>query len=154
METAKDIMSSPAVSINEEKTLQEAIKLLADHVISGLPVINEKENVTGIISDTDIIRYSQKIDVVPTTNLSGWISPYTDVSELTTLRSGRERLHQTKVKEVMTKKVFSVSEETSANEIARLMNRRKINRVPVVDNAGKLLGIITRADMVQYMAKM
>ena len=154
METAKDIMSSPAVSINEEKTLQEAIKLLADHLISGLPVVNDNEKVTGIISDTDIIRYSQKIDVVPTTNLSGWISPYTDVSELTTLRSGRERLHQTKIKEVMTKKVFSVSEETSANEIARLMNRRKINRVPVVDNAGKLLGIITRADMVQCMAKM
>ncbi len=154
METAKEIMSSPAISINEEKTLQELIKLLADHAISGLPVVNDKEEVTGIISDTDIIRYSQKIDVVPTSNLSGWISPYTDVSELATLSSGRERLHKTTVKEVMTKKVFSVNEETSANEIARLMNRRKINRVPVVNKAGKLLGIITRADMVQCMAKM
>ncbi|MFO7951394.1 MAG: CBS domain-containing protein [Bacillota bacterium] len=154
METAKEIMSSPTVSVKEEQTLKEAIKLLADYKISGLPVVDDSGKIIGIISDTDIIRYSQKINVVPTTKLSGWISPYTDVSELATFRSGIETLHQTEVREVMTKKVYTATEDTSATDIARLMNRRKVNRIPVINGKGELVGIVTRADLVQCMANM
>ncbi len=154
MDKAKDIMSSPAVSVKEDQTLKETIKLLAEHRISGLPVVDDAGKVAGIISDTDIISYSQKINVVPTTNLSGWISPYTDVSELATMRSGMETLHETTVGEVMTKKVYTISEDADAGEVARLMSRRKINRVPVVNNKGELVGIVTRADMVQCMANL
>jgi len=154
MQKARDIMSSPPISIHEDKTLREAIELLAEHRFSGLPVVNNEGKIVGIISDTDIIRYSEKIKVVPHTNLSGWISPYVDVSTLATMRKGMDSLHQTRVSEVMTKKVFTVNEEAEATDIARLMNRRNINRIPVVDGNNKLVGVVTRADMVQCMAKL
>jgi len=154
MQKAKEIMSSPPISIHEDKTLRDAIELLAKHRFSGLPVVNSDEKIVGIISDTDIIRYSEKIKVVPTTNLSGWISPYVDVSTLATMRKGMDTLHQTRVSEVMTKKVHTVNEEADAADIARLMNRRKINRIPVVNSENKVVGIVTRADMVQCMAKL
>ena len=154
MQTAKEIMSSPPVSIHEDKTLQDTIELLAKHRFSGVPVVDSEEKLVGIISDADILRYSQKINVVPKTNLSGWISPYADVSELASMQKGIETLHQTRVSEVMTRKVYTVNEEAEATDIARLMNRRNINRVPVVNSEKKRIGIVTRADMVQCMSKL
>ncbi len=153
MYKAKDIMSAPAVSVDGEETLREAIETLAEKKISGLPVVDDQNNVIGIISDTDIIRYSQKLNVVPHATLSGWVSPYTDIEDLASMRKGYELLGTTRIKNIMTKKVHTTHEDTDAGEVARLMSKRNINRVPVVDSEGKLVGIVTRADMVQCMAK-
>jgi CBS domain-containing protein len=154
MYKAKEIMSAPAISVNENQTLQEVLELLAKHRFSGAPVVDAENRVIGVISDTDIIRYSHQINVIPLSNLSGWISPYADISDLASIRKGYELLTKTKTSQVMTKKVYTVNEDAEANEVAQLMNRRKINRVPVVNSEGKLVGIITRADMVQCMAKL
>ena len=154
MYTVKDIMSSPASSVNAEQTLQDVIELLAKHRFSGVPVVDADNKVIGVISDTDIIRYSQTISIIPLSNLSGWISPYADISDLTSVRKGFELLHKTKVDQVMTKKVYTIGEDATATDVAQVMNRRKINRVPVVDNDEKLVGIVTRSDMVQCIAKL
>lgn len=154
MYKAKEIMSAPAISVNENQTLQEVLELLAKHRFSGAPVVDAENRVIGVISDTDIIRYSHQINVIPLSNLSGWISPYADISDLASIRKGYELLTKTKTSQIMTKKVYTVNEDAEANEVAQLMNRRKINRVPVVNSEGKLVGIITRADMVQCMAKL
>ncbi len=153
MYKAKDIMSSPAISISGEKTLKEAIEILAEKQISGFPVVDDQNKVVGIISDTDIIRYSQKLSIVTHTSLSGWVSPYSDIGDLASMRKGYDLLGKTQVKEVMTQKVHSVNEDADAPDVAKLMSRRNINRIPVVNNDGKLVGIVTRADMVQCMAK-
>lgn len=154
MYKAKEIMSAPAISVNENQTLQEVLELLAKHRFSGAPVVDAENRVIGVISDTDIIRYSHQINVIPLSNLSGWISPYADISDLASIRKGYELLTKTKTSQIMTKKVYTVNEDAEANEVAQLMNRRKINRVPVINSEGKLVGIITRADMVQCMAKL
>ncbi len=154
MHTVKDIMSSPAISLNEEQPLQDVLELLATHCFSGVPVVDADNKVIGVISDTDIIRYSQSINIIPLSNLSGWISPYADISDLASVRKGLELLHKTKIGQVMTKKVYTIGEDATATDVAQIMNRRKINRVPVVDNNEKLVGIVTRSDMVQCMAKL
>lgn len=153
MHTAKDIMTTPVISISEDKTLQDAVELMAQHHFSGLPVTDSDNRIVGIISDTDIIRYAHEVSVVPLSSLSGWVSPHSDISDLASIRKGMENLHRTTVKKIMVKKVYTVNEDDPVNEIARLMNRRNINRVPVVDNQGMLVGIVTRADMVRCMAK-
>ncbi|MDY6827446.1 MAG: CBS domain-containing protein [Bacillota bacterium] len=152
MSTAKDIMSKPAISVTEDHTLREVLELLVEHRFSGMPVVNAEGKVVGIISDTDIIRYSQQLNVVPLSNLSGWISPYAEISDLASLKTGFELLHKTKVSEVMTKKVYSVRKDTPNSEVAQLMSRRNINRVPIIDSSDKLVGIVTRTDLVKCMA--
>lgn len=149
---AKEIMTHPVISIKEDQTLEEAINLLAKQKFSGVPVVNDDNKVIGILSDSDIIRYSHQAKVIPFMDLSGWISPHTDISDLATVRKGIDMLSTTKAGEVMTKKVYTVREDADLTEVARLMNRRNINRVPVVDDEGRLIGIITRADMVRVMA--
>lgn len=154
MQKAKEIMSSPPISINEDQTLQETIELLAEHRFSGLPVVDSEGKIAGIISETDIVRYSHQATVVPMFSFSGWISPHADISELASIRKGLDLLHRTRVGEIMTKKVQTVTEDRPVTDIARLMNRHNINRIPVVDKNSKLVGIVTRADIVQCMSKL
>ncbi len=154
MFTVKEIMTTPALSVKADRTIKETLDLLAEKRISGLPVVDNDNKVIGVISDTDIIRYAHQISVVPLSNLSGWVSPYADISDLATMRKGFKTLHTTTVDKVMTKKVFTIHQDADAADAAQLMNRRKINRIPAIDSDGKLVGIVTRSDMVQCMAKM
>ncbi len=150
--TAKDIMSRNVISITGEKTLQEAVDLMARHNISGLPVTDDRNVLTGIISNTDIISYSQKLNVVPLFDPSGWISPHAEIGDLATLRRGIDMLAGTKVSKLMKKKIYTAGEESDLIKIAGLMSRRQVNRIPIVDREGRLTGIVTRADMVKSIA--
>lgn len=154
MQKAKDIMSSPAISIDINHTVKKVLDLLASRSISGVPVVDDENRVIGIISDTDIIKYAHKNSVVTHVNLSGWVSPYADVNELASVKKGFDQLATMKIGNVMTKKVYTVNQDLDAGEVAKLMNKRNINRIPVVDDAGKLVGIVTRSDIVQCMANL
>ena len=70
--TAKMIMTTPAVSVTERQTIKDVIELLAKNNFSGT-VVDDNNIVVGILSNTDIIRYSQQVSVVPFADLSGWI---------------------------------------------------------------------------------
>ncbi len=152
LKPAKDIMTRNVISITGEKTLQEAVDLMARNNISGLPVTDDRNVLTGIISNTDIISYSQKVNVVPLFDPSGWISPHAEITDLTSIRRGMDMLAKTKVSTLMKKKVYTAGEESDIIKIAGLMSRRQVNRVPIVDREGRLTGIITRADMVKSIA--
>lgn len=142
--TAADIMCAEVISIAPDDSLEEAIKMLAKKHISGLPVVDKENKVVGIISERNVIDFSSKLNVVALVGLSGWVSPQADVSF--------EAFSRTRVKDIMSKKVVTAKSSTSGEEIARLMKNRKINRIPIVDDNGKLLGIVTRGDLVNYLA--
>ncbi len=151
---AKDIMTKKVITVTENETLQDVLELLSRHRFGGLPVVDKEGKIIGIISVTDIVHYSEKIDVVPLINLSGWISPYADPSSLFYLRKGQDAMHATTVGEVMRRKFFTAKEDKPLNEIAALMKRRRINRVPIVDDEGKVVGIVTRSDLVQGITRL
>jgi len=149
---AKDIMTVSTISVSKNNNVKVALDLLAEHNISGLPVVDDEGKVAGIISGSDILRYSQQKSVVPKTSSSFWFSPYTESDDIAAIRDGFENLHRTAIGQVMTKNVFTVKGDTPVSDVAKLMISRNINRVPVVDDSGKLLGIISRADLVKFMA--
>jgi len=152
IDCAAEIMTSPVLSIKPEDTLSEAIRIMAEKNISGLPVVDDRQHVVGIISDKDIINYSAKLQVVPLIGSSGWLSPYTDMSSIAPLKKGYEILSTTKVHSVMTKNVFTVKDTASGDEAVKFMSRKDVNRVPVVTSTGVLVGIITRSNLVNYLA--
>ncbi len=151
---AKDIMTKEVITVTEDETLNDVLGLLSRHRFGGLPVVDKEGKIKGIISVTDIVHYSEKIDVVPLINLSGWISPYADPSSLFYLRKGQDAMHATTVGEVMRRKLFTAKEDKPLNEIAALMKRRRVNRVPIVDDEGKVVGIVTRSDLVQGLTRL
>ncbi|HHY36330.1 MAG TPA: CBS domain-containing protein [Firmicutes bacterium] len=150
---AREIMTTPVISVGPETKLAEVVRVMAEKNISGVPVVDGENVVVGIISETDIVAYAGKTEAVRLIGSSAWISPYEERTGGVMYRKGFELLANTPVERVMAKKVITVKEDTPGLEVARIMNRKKINRVPVVDAAGKLVGLITRADLVRALAE-
>ena len=154
METkVSEIMTKQVISVSPETTLDKATELMTENDISGLPVEDENNKLVGIITERDIIKFSSSTHVIPLISTSGWISPHTDVTNIASFRQGVELLTNTKVNNVMNSNVKYVKEDTPINEVAKIMEKNRINRIPIVDNDKKLCGIITRQDLVNYIAE-
>ncbi|MEW9121234.1 MAG: CBS domain-containing protein [Thermotaleaceae bacterium] len=145
---AKEIMNQAVVTVTEEMTVDETAKILLENKISGVPVVNEKNQVVGIVSETDLIYREKNI------HLPSFISVLEGVIFL---ESTKELEYQVKkmaayrVKDVMTKKVITVNEDLELEKIVDLILEKKINRIPVVDKEHRLIGIITRSDILRHI---
>jgi len=151
----KEMMTSPVVSVKHDMSLKELVKILDDNIFSGLPVIDEKEKIIGIISEKDVMKYTQWIIGQP---LKDPVKILEDDNEATYVTGQRgvdviELVASATAETIMTQEVVIVSEETPVLEIVRLMNRKEINRIPVTDETGKLKGIVTRADILKMLER-
>lgn len=150
---AREIMTRPVISVNKDATVKEVAELLATCEFSGVPVVDHNSEVIGVLSETDIVKYSNQVSVIPFSSLSGWISPHTEINDIAAVRRGIDLISRTKVKQVMSRKVFTLGEDAPVAEVIQTMSKRNINRIPIVDSEKKLTGIITRGDLIKYMAE-
>lgn len=148
----KNIMTPNVITAKEGMTLKQAIHLLHDYKVKGMPVVDENYKIIGIITESDIVEYSRKIHVTSTLDTKGWVSPYEITWDKNNYQRGADLLEKTAVEKIMSKKAISVKEETSVLEVAKIMKSKKINRVPIVDENNKLLGIVTRSDIINFLA--
>jgi CBS domain-containing protein len=111
-----DVMTSDVITITEHQTKQQAARLLSQHRISGLPVLNDQHVVVGVVTEYDVIS-----------------------------KEGQT------VGEIMSRGVISVTPDTDLDEVSHLLVHERIKRVPVLDR-GKLVGIVSRADVVREVA--
>src|SRR5215472_16674485 len=142
---AIDVMTSQVISVDENATVPAVARLLAEHGISAVPVVDRNSRVIGMVSEGDLLhraetgterRRSWWLELVASTNqLAG---------EYVKSRSGQ-------VKDLMTREVISVTEETPVADIAILLETNRIKRVPVL-RVGKLVGIVSRANLVRALA--
>lgn len=150
---AKDVMKTPVVTVKPTDTLRTAAATLAANRISGAPVVDDGGRLLGMLTEHDLIRKSQELRVGLTRDPFGWISPHTAPDEIASFTRGLCTVADVLVEQAMTSKVLSVDENDPIESVAQLMLRRKINRVPVLAD-GKLVGIITRADLVWAMVNL
>lgn len=143
---AKDIMTRDVVTVGPEARVEEAIHLMAEKHVSGLPVVDADRRVLGVITENDVLLKDEIPLQAPRIALFGW---YVVPDELSAkaYREARGVL----VQDAMTRKVLSFDEDAEVIDIARSMVDRKINRVPIVRD-GKLVGLVSRADIVRAMA--
>ena len=131
-----DAMSVDVVTVTPETPLKDAAALLAQHRISGLPVL-EAEAVVGVVSEADIVtrstgrRESRSL-------LGAWVAGDRDEGNMAAARVG----------ETMSAPAITISPERQVAEAARVMVERGVNRLPVVEDS-RLVGILTRADLVR-----
>jgi CBS domain-containing protein len=141
---AKDIMVRDVVTAEPDMSVSQAIKLLAEHDVSALPVVDDEGAVIGVISEADLI---QREEVDPG-HRPWWLEAITPA---TTLAGEFAKSHGRRVEEVMSTRVVSAGEEASLAEIAALLERHRIKRVPIIEN-GKLVGVVSRSNLIQAMA--
>src|SRR5579863_4624136 len=125
---AADIMTIRVVTVTAETTIRAAARAMMEHRVSGLPVVDGSGALVGMVTEGDLLRRAE-------TGTERRHSPWLE------LLMGPGRLaqeyvhaHASKVGDVMTQSVISVSPETPLEEVVRLMERRRIKRVPVVEN--------------------
>lgn len=134
---AGEIMTTGAATVGPDTSLVEAARLMIDHRISGLPVVDNGGKLIGIVTEHDLLR--RKDGTRPR-----WLDRL--LAESSGTIDGRD-LREKRVAEVMSKDPIAVTAETPVREAAALMQRQGVKRVPVVED-GKVIGIISRANLV------
>ena len=144
---AEHVMTRDVISIGPDATVLEAARVMLQHRISGLPVVDKDGNLVGILSEGDFLR---RRETNTERHRSRWLEflmgPGRMAAEYT-------HSHASKVSEAMTTEVHAVSEVTPLEDIVELMESHRIKRVPVVCG-GQLVGIITRSNLMRAMVGM
>jgi CBS domain-containing protein len=132
-----DVMTREVTTAAPAASLREVAETLVGNRISGLPVVDEAGTVVGVVSEADIV--GKEAGPAPEPSLLGRILHGTPPSKLEARTAA----------EAMTSPAITVDETAEVAQAARLMTERGINRLPVVDEDGRLAGIVTRADLVR-----
>lgn len=143
-----DIMTKEVVTVKENDTVEVAAKILIDKNLSGLPVVDENNRIKGIITEGDLIRRIAKISGPSSIEILGGVLPLESKKKFI----DRVNTHMGYlVKDMMTKDVITTTEDVNIEEIATLMVKEKIKRIPVVDDEKNMIGIISRRDIMKYL---
>ncbi|RJR41338.1 MAG: CBS domain-containing protein [Desulfobacteraceae bacterium] len=139
---AGDVMTLNVTSVFRDAPLTDVARVLATRGISGLPVLDGENRVAGVISEKDFVFQV------------GVGKPLRSFMEVVAYALGEEGclampMGHKKAEDIMTSPPVTVTEEATLSEVASLMAEKNINRVPVTDREGKLVGIVARADIIQ-----
>lgn len=143
---ARDVMVSPVVTVGPDATVREVARILMERRISAVPVVDADNKVLGIVSEGDLLHRAES---GTERSSSWWLSLLTSDAELAT---DYVKAHAIKVQDVMTRDVATAAPEMPLSEIAMLFEKRHIKRVPIVDKEGQLVGIVSRANLLQAIA--
>jgi CBS domain-containing protein len=147
--TVGAVMTSDPLTVKPETPLKEAVQLLAEHRISGLPVVDERGKPIGELSETDLMWQASGA------TLPAYVMLLDSVVYLTNPTRYSQELHKAlgqSVGDVMRAKVHLISEHDHLRKAAQLMHDEQVRRLVVVGAEQKVVGILTRGDIVREMA--
>ncbi|MFK7818319.1 MAG: HPP family protein [Planctomycetaceae bacterium] len=149
---AADIMVEAGVTISPEASLRDALDLMIEHHVSGLPVVDVSQRCIGVLSASDILSVEQEHIAEEDESLGAFFNAESQSWETIRMRPGDERLADVTVLDVMSREPVSVKEDASLKSIAQTMVRKEVHRVVVLDANGSLRGIISAFDFVKQAA--
>ena len=142
---AADVMTRKVVSIKPNASIAEMVRLMLDNRISGLPVIDDRGDLVGIVTEGDCLR---RAETGTERKRPRWLEFLIGPSRLA---AEYIHAHSRKIAEVMTQPPITITEDTPLDEIVHLMETRRIKRLPVMRD-GKVVGIVSRADLLHALA--
>ena len=138
-----DVMTREVIAIKKNVDVQEAARLLSDNRISGLPVVDEENHVIGIVTETDILH---------TVGVKRGHA-FRDILRHILGKPPPKQKTRAMVEDIMTSPAITTKPETDLREVARILDQKRIKRLPVVDGENKLIGVISRANIVRLLAR-
>lgn len=140
----RDVMTRDVLTLRPEASLKEVARVLSGRGISGAPVVDEKGNLLGVVSEADVLAKEK--------------GPGVREGRVSRMLHARPASEQAKAAasttaEAMTAPAKTIAPWRSVAGAAEMMLEHEVNRLPVVDNAGRLVGIVTRADLVRAFAR-
>ncbi len=140
----KEVMSSPAISISPQENVAEVWSTMVKHQLKALPVVNEDQQVVGIITDEDLI---ERAGLQQRLSVAKQLDPETIEEEIRQLSES----HQL-VENIMTRPVIITSEDTALSHAVGLMKKHHLKRIPVTGKGGKLVGMLSRLDVLRQIS--
>jgi CBS domain-containing protein len=133
----EDVMTAPVFTVTDTTPITDIVRLLLDRKVSGMPVVDNRGRVTGVVSEADLLLKEEYFDEPPAT-----------------LEGGHRRAERAKAagsiaRDVMTSPVVTIPIGTEVFEAARLMHKENVKRLPVVNGEGRLVGIVSRSDLLK-----
>jgi CBS domain-containing protein len=140
-QTVKDVMTRRVVAVREDASFKEMADMMRRRRVSGFPVLDRRDRVVGVVSEADLL-VKEAVQAAGT-------------SLVAALRHVREEDKASGVTaaDLMTRPAITISPDASVAEAARIMYDRRVKRLPVVNAAGKLVGVISRADVLTVFGR-
>lgn len=138
---ARDVMTTPVVTVRPETPVNEVAALLLARRISAVPVVDAAGKAVGIVSEGDLVRH---VGAHTGVRRSWWLAWFADRNDLA---QEYAKAHGRTAADVMTRKVITATENAPLDRIATLLERNRIKRVPIV-RRGKVIGVVSRANLL------
>jgi len=152
MKTAADIMDADVPSVTREEDAKKAIDLLAQTDLGAIAVVDSENKVVGIVSESDLVLSEEESDL----HLPHYLNIMGGVVFVGSMKGFEKRLDKafaTNVSELMTADPVVVNDYASAETVARRIADEHHNHLPVVDDEGRFVGMVTRADALAALVE-
>ncbi|OGW58682.1 MAG: hypothetical protein A2Z09_03355 [Nitrospirae bacterium RBG_16_43_8] len=145
MLTAKDIMTKSVTTVRATTTIEELARILMEHKISGIPVVDNDENLIGIVTENDLISQNKRLHIPTVMRL---FDAFIMLESPGRIEKEIKRMTAITVNDIYTKEVITVAEDTPVQDIATIMSKKRVHLIPVVEGK-KILGIIGKIDLIK-----
>lgn len=146
---ARDVMITKVITAKPSNTIRELLVLLISNRIGGVPVVDDRGNLIGMVSDGDVLRY---LSPKPLSVIGLYSLVYVEEEEK--IEEVLSRKLDTQIKEIMTKRnILKVSPDEEFEKTIRLLSQHHFKKLPVVNGAGRVIGVISRGDLVYNISK-
>jgi CBS domain-containing protein len=142
---ARDVMVSPVITVNPSSLVKDAARIFLERQVSAAPVVDDEGQLVGIVSEGDLLH---RHEAGTERKRSWWLRLMTDDA---VLAADYTKAHARKVGDLMTRNVITATPETELGDIAMLLEKHAIKRVPIMQD-GRLVGIVSRANLIQAVA--
>ena len=143
---AKDIMTSPVVTVEPDVGVLQAVRIMLQRRVSGLPVVDKEGRLVGIVTEGDFLR---RAETGTQRRRPRWLEFLIGPGRLA---QEYARSHGRKVSDVMTPDPITIGADAALDDVVKLMEKRQIKRVPVVRGDNKVIGIVSRANLLHALA--
>jgi len=140
-------MTTEVITINPEADITEAVKILLDKGVNGLPVVDSTGQLVGILCQSDLVRMQKSL---PIPSLFTLLDGFVPMSSSALLEAEVRRIAASKVSDAMSAKVVTIGPDMTIDEIAALMVDKKFHTLPVT-NKGRLLGVVGKKDVIKTL---
>jgi CBS-domain-containing membrane protein len=146
MKTAQDIMTREIVSVSPDSSIGELAKLLLSHNISGVPVLDDNNKLCGIATESDLIYQNKKLRVPAVITI---LDSFLFLDSPDKMERELKKIAGATVEDIYTEEVISINPDTPLDEIATIMTEKKVHTLPVISDAGDMVGIVGKKDIIR-----
>jgi CBS domain-containing protein len=147
--TVREIMDADPVTVQPEDSVEDVLRVLREHELPGVPVVNDGGRCVGIVTESDLVLSGEEGEL----HLPHYIELFGGIVYLEPLRHFEERIRKafaSRVKDMMSEDPVTVEADAPVEEAAHLIASKRHNRLPVTDH-GRLVGVVTRVDVLDSL---